>query len=137
PTRFHEEPIFTDAYGKYDKQIREDMADRIVDSDSKQISWSRALKQELVRGRIIEFDPKCLTPSLYRPYTKLWQYYNRRLNDMILRMPSIFPSETADNRAIMVKQRWTGDGQLALMVDRVVELQTDGGTQCFPLYLYD
>jgi len=37
----------------------------------------------------------------------------------------------------MIKQRWTGEGQLALMVDRPVEFQTDGGTQCFPLYLYD
>lgn len=30
-----------------------------------------------------------------------------------------------------------GDGQFALMVNKVVELQTDGGTQCFPLYLYE
>ncbi len=37
----------------------------------------------------------------------------------------------------MVKQRPAEFGQLALMVNRPPELQTDGGTQCFPLYLYD
>jgi SOS-response transcriptional repressor LexA len=37
----------------------------------------------------------------------------------------------------MVKQRWSGTGQLALMVDAITEVQTDGGAQCFPLYLYD
>ena len=52
-------------------------------------------------------------------------------------MPSIFPDEASENRLIVIKQRWSGEGQLALMVDRVVELQTDEGTQCFPLYLYD
>ena len=61
----------------------------------------------------------------------------RRFNEMVYQMPSIFPDEASENRLIVIKQRWSGEGQLALMVDRVVELQTDGGTQCFPLYLYD
>lgn len=52
-------------------------------------------------------------------------------------MPRIFPNAAAENRMIMIKQRWSGDGQLALMTDRVVELQTDGGCQCFPLYVYE
>ncbi|HND34802.1 MAG TPA: damage-inducible protein, partial [Myxococcota bacterium] len=51
--------------------------------------------------------------------------------------PGIFPAADSVNRVIMVKQRWLGDGQLALMVDAVPELQTDGGAQCFPLYLYN
>jgi predicted helicase len=51
-------------------------------------------------------------------------------------MPSIFPDNTVENRVIMIKQRWSGDGQLALMVDKIVELQSDGGTQCFPIYVY-
>ena len=37
----------------------------------------------------------------------------------------------------MVKQRPSPEGHLALMVKCPPELQTDGGTQCFPLYLYD
>ena len=37
----------------------------------------------------------------------------------------------------MVKQRWGGDGHLALMVDTVADLQTDGGAQFFPLYVHD
>ncbi len=35
----------------------------------------------------------------------------------------------------MTKQRWSGQGQLALMVDRIQELKTGG--QCFPLNQYD
>ena len=74
---------------------------------------------------------------MYRPFTKQWLYFNRRFNEMVYQMPRIFPDANAENRTIVIKQRWSGDGHLALMVDRVIELQTDGGTQCFPLYLYD
>ncbi len=52
-------------------------------------------------------------------------------------MPNLFPDAKAENLVIMVKQRWPGNGQLAIMVDQIPELQTDGGTQCFPLYLYE
>jgi predicted helicase len=37
----------------------------------------------------------------------------------------------------MVKQRWNGSGQLALMLNCVSDLQIDGGAQCFPLYYYE
>ena len=36
----------------------------------------------------------------------------------------------------MVKLRWAGEGQLALMLDCIPEMQSDGGAQCFPLYTY-
>jgi predicted helicase len=78
-----------------------------------------------------------LTESLYRPFAKQWLYFNRRFNEMVYQMPRIFPDAASENIVIMVKQRWSGNGQLALMVNRVPELQIDGGAQCFPLYLYD
>ena len=41
------------------------------------------------------------------------------------------------NLVIMVKQGRSGNGQLALMMNCVPDLQTDGGSQCFPFYLYE
>jgi predicted helicase len=52
-------------------------------------------------------------------------------------MPKLFPTAVSQNRIIVIKNRWNGEGQLALMTDSIVEQQTDGGTQCFPRYLYD
>jgi predicted helicase len=120
-----------------DKKDRERIVNAFVNTDSKRISWTHNLKQELAKGRSIAFESACLTPSLYRPFTKQWLYFNRTLNERVFQMPKIFPDSTSGNRAIMVKQRWAGEGQLALMIDQVVELQTDGGAQCFPLYLYE
>jgi predicted helicase len=128
---------FNAAHPTANKNEREELADSFANSDPKLISWTRALKNDFVKAKQFEYDPTCLTDSVYRPFTKQWLYFNRRFNEMVYQMPRIFPSLDTENRMIVIKQRWSGDGHLALMVDRVIELQTDGGTQCFPLYLYD
>lgn len=83
------------------------------------------------------FDKYALTQSVYRPFYKQWFYYSRDLNERVYQMSRFFPNANSENLLIMIKQRWSGDGQFALMTNRIVELQTDGGAQCFPLYLYD
>ncbi len=127
---------FSQAFEGQDKAVRESKIDSFVNSDPTQIGWNRSLKQDLLKNRRFAFDATCLTPSLYRPFTKQWAYYSRQLNAYVNQLPRIFPDATAENRMIVIKQRWSGEGQMALMVDRLVELQTDGGTQCFPLYVY-
>lgn len=128
---------FNAAHAGLDKKAREAKIDDFIDNEATKISWSANLKQDLVRDRVLSFEPECLVRSLYRPFTKQWLYYSRRFNERVYQMPHIFPDATAENRVIVIKQRWSGTGQLALMVNHLIELQTDGGTQCFPLYLYD
>lgn len=119
------------------KKQRDDLVDGFIDTDPTKISWTRALKQDLAKDKAIGFDNSRLVQAVYRPFHKQWMYFSRDLNEMVYQMPRIFPDATAKNVMIMVKQRWSGEGQLALMLDHPCELQTDGGTQCFPLYLYD
>lgn len=128
---------FNSAHPSLDRKARGEKIDTFISTDATEISWTRALKQDLAKDRKFQFDPACLTLSLYRPFTKQWLYFNRTFNEMVYQMHRIFPDAAADNLMIMIKQGWSGDGQFALMVDQIVELQTDGGTQCFPLYLYD
>ncbi|BAP80334.1 DNA helicase restriction enzyme type III Rsubunit [Pseudomonas sp. MT-1] len=128
---------FGDFHGNDDKTKKAAILDSFVNNDPSLISWNRSLKQDLLKGKSHQFEPRCLTIGLYRPYTKQWLYFSRQLNDMVYQMPRIFPDSTAENRLIMIKQRWSGQGQLALMVNRIPDLQSDGGSQCFPLYLYD
>lgn len=52
-------------------------------------------------------------------------------------LASIFPKSDSDNRLIVIKARLGSDTNLALMTDRIIDLQPDGGCQCFPLYLYE
>jgi len=128
---------FEKTYPDKKLKLRDSDIDDFVNTDTAQISWTRALKHDLAKYKLLKFDKNNITYSVYRPFTKQHMYYNRRLNEMVYQMPRIFPDAESPNVAIMVKQRWPGYGQLALIVDHVVEFQIDGGAQCFPLYLYN
>ena len=120
-----------------DRKTREEKIDSFVNNDPTFVSWSVNLKQELNKSRALSFDERCLTQSLYRPFTKQWLYFNRQLNERVLQIPRIFPNPVFVNRVIMVKGNWSGNGQIAIMTDKVPSDQPDGGAQCFPLYLYE
>lgn len=126
-------------YPRLDKKQRETVVNDSIDTDASRISWSRALKQELVKGQRIEFDSDCVVQSLYRPYTKQWLYFNRRVNEMVYQMPRLFPSAGAENLVIAVSAPGNISGFTALVSDMPTEFCVSamkGGTQCFPLYLY-
>lgn len=128
---------FDEMFAALDKKARADKVDGFVDGNPTSISWSRALKQEIVKTTRFDFDANCLVPCLYRPFTKQWMYFNRRFNEMVYQIPRIFPEASSENLMIMVKARWSGNGQIALITNRTAAFSPDGGEQCFPLYLYD
>ncbi len=128
---------FFEDHGRLEKKARDTMVDNFIISDPEKISWNRSLKQDLSKGKTFSYEKDSKTKSLYRPFSKQWVYYNRDLNAYVNQMPRIFPDAASENRMIVVKQRCNNDGQFALMADHITELQTDGGTQCFPINIYD
>ncbi|MFC4299579.1 DEAD/DEAH box helicase [Castellaniella ginsengisoli] len=128
---------FDAAHPGLDRKQRDEAVDGFIDTRPEMISWTHALKQDLAKGHQHAYDDVCIVPSLYRPFTKQWLYFNRDFNERVYQMPRLFPRRDDQNLVIMVKQRPSSVGHLALMVDCPPELQTDGGAQCFPLYLYD
>jgi predicted helicase len=128
---------FSESCAGLDKPTREARVDGFINTDPTRISWTHNLKQELIRNRHIVFEENSLTPSLYRPFTKHWLYYNRCLNERVYQMPRIFPDEKAENLVILVDAKYLGDGFVGLITDRLPDLHCNGDSQCFPLYLYD
>jgi len=128
---------FEKTFPSLDKKSREAKADGFVDTDSSQISWSRALKQEFVKGKSFTFDEQCLTSSLYRPFTKQWLYFNRHLNEMVLQMPRIFPATKEMNLVICLSGVGARSGFSALITAAMPDNHALDTGQCFPLYLYD
>jgi len=109
-----------------------------INTAPRQISWSRALKQELAKSRAFSFESTCLTPSLYRPFSKQWMYFNRRFNEMVYQMPRIFPNAEAENLVMCFPGLGERKGFAVLMTKYIPDFNCfDGGAQCFPLYLYD
>lgn len=107
-------------------------------NDPKRISWSWLLRERFGKKLTAEFDARRIRISSQRPFMKAWLYYDGFFNENRYLMPSIFPDlKQVENRVIMVKQRWGGQGNLALMLDAIPALQTDGGDQSFPRYLFE
>ncbi|WP_459198388.1 DEAD/DEAH box helicase [Ralstonia pseudosolanacearum] len=131
---------FESAHAGLDRRERAAKVDEgFIDADPSQISWSRGLKQELVKGRRFAFGAEFLTPSLYRPFSKQWLYFNRRLNEMVLQMPRIFPNAASKNLVIGFSAPSNRSACSVLMSDHVASLHAVDmvGSQYFPLYLYD
>ena len=112
--------------------------DAFVDNDTTKIKWSSDLKAALKRGTLAAFSDKKLRTAQYRPFTRSFLFLDRMMNKMTARIPVIFPTlETEkENQAIWLKtgQEWT---MFALMVNRIPDALPQGGSQCFPFYIYD
>lgn len=119
------------------KKERIDQIKPLLSSDATQISWTSSLFANAADGTMLSLRPDCIGTMIYRPFTKQAFTYDSNVVHRVGQMPRIFPDAKAENFLIMVKQRPAEIGQLALMVNCPPELQTDGGAQCFPLYLYD
>lgn len=123
----------------YNRQVDERRSDSSHKPDTRadRFKWCQSTLRSYEKGRKLSFKRERLQQAIYRPYQSIWLYKDKDLNWSSYLMPRFFPNREAVNRVIMIKQRWHGDGQLALMVDRVPDLQSDGGTQCVSLHLYD
>lgn len=131
---------FERMHGRLERKAREARVDDFIDTDPTKMSWDRPQRAGVIRGRHAKCDERHVFPSLYRPFMKQWLYFDAFFNNCVYQMPRLFPRPDAENRTIMVKQRLGGlggTGHLALMANVITEIQTDGGTQCFPLYVYD
>lgn len=126
---------FNLAFASLGKKEREAKVDNFIDTNPDKISWTRALKGELAKDRVFEFDATCLVSGMYRPYTKQWIYFNRRFNEMVYQMPKIFPAAGVKNLVIMTNAKYNGNGEISLISNSLPDLHVNGDAQCFPLYL--
>lgn len=110
--------------------------DSFINTDSTRISWTRNLKSELAKKRCLSMNQGQFIVSMYRPYTKVWMYFGRKMNEQVQQMPQIFPNSTTSNRVICVTGVGASTEFSALMVDSLPNLDMLSKGQCFPLRLF-
>lgn len=124
-------------YHKTQDNMKSDVT-MFIDSDRKKISWTHNLKKDLQKNKSLAFDEGELLISAYRPFTKQWMYYGRRLNERVYQMPKIFPNVKAKNRVICVTGTGARSGFSTLMCDALPDLNMfEAGAQSFPFKLYE
>ena len=111
--------------------------DEFIRIDRTQISWSHNLKDDLRKGKALDAGDGTSVPCMYRPFTKVWMYYSRRLNERVYQMPRVFPDIESPNRVIAVTGTGAQSGFSVLMMDALPNLDAIKLGQNFPFWLYD
>ncbi|NLL36822.1 MAG: hypothetical protein GX256_04795 [Fretibacterium sp.] len=104
---------------------------------SEKIAWSDGLYSSLSRDIKIDVTDSAFVVSLYRPYVKSQMYFDRKLNERVYLMPSIFPAPGTENRVICITGVGSNKPFSALMTDTLPCLDVIDKSQCFPLYWYE
>lgn len=112
--------------------------DEFVSYDTTKITWSRDLKVDLQRGKTAEFSTDKIRNALYRPFSKSHLFFDKLLNEEVYIFPSILPSseKEIENRLIWLKVGREVPG-FSLMTNVITDLLPQGGSQCFPFYIYN
>jgi len=124
------------AFPSINKKLLEPRIDGFINTDPTKISWTRALKSDLAKASLLAFDDAQIVASLYRPFTKRWLYFDRKLNEVVYQMPRLFP--TAETENLFIAVAGTGAHTFsALLSDHVMCFDAMAKGQCFPLHLFD
>ena len=109
-----------------------------IDDDPAKISWTRALRNDVLLGKPAQLDEQRVRLGMYRPYCKQWIYFDRQFNETVSQIPKLFPSSTHENQVICVSVAEARRSFSVLITDAVPDLHLqDVGAQCFPLYYYE
>jgi predicted helicase len=136
-------PEFVDAYNaeadRYARKGRPANVDDFVDYSK--VKWSSTLKGRLKRGQAAKYDVGRLRPALYRPFQRLWLYYDAVLNDRPGMFREVFPNSDAGNHVIAVSDiGFRATGFSTLMSGTLIDLHLCAAVdahQCFPRFVYD
>ena len=109
-----------------------------ISLDATKISWSRALRSDIKKGKIHTLKSSSIMVGLYRPFTKQYLYFDRSLvNDMAL-MPKLFPSQSSNNKVIITNGKGSRNGLSTLIAEAPPDLNIlEAGAQCFPLDYFE
>ncbi|MFO3582146.1 type ISP restriction/modification enzyme [Legionella pneumophila serogroup 1] len=111
--------------------------EKIINTDSKQISWSRALKRDAKQNKDCQYEPDAIVKTMYRPFFKQWMYFNRRLNEMVGQMFKLFPTPQHHNIIISVTGIGANKPFSAFITNVIPDYEMMSKSQCFALYWYE
>jgi predicted helicase len=100
------------------------------------IKWTRAVKNDLVKGKEYQFEKNNIVRTLYRPFIKSHLYFSIELNEMPSLNKGLF---IKSNKIISVNMGTPIFGVLSsnMIMDLATLKFQNGGTYCMPFHLYD
>lgn len=100
--------------------------DRYIDLDPKKISWDRADKTRIAKGERYAFRVDRIFTSTYRPFTRQYVYFDRKLNNTVYQLAHLFPTPLHRNFGFYITGTGADEPFSLLMVDGVPDRHTVG-----------
>ena len=125
--------------------------DDFVNNDSKFLKWTDRLKEALKARRTLKYDEHQVRQAFYRPFTKMYLYFDSLLNQRQYQLPKYFstrateygkPNGHTERENLVVCLTGIGSEKpfMVLASNQIFDLHlvgTGSGTQCFPFYIYN
>jgi len=120
---------------KKEKKFQVDIK-KIIDTNPKNISWSRSLINNASKLKKISFDENKIRLALYRPFLKQFVYFDEVLNEVQYQNRKIFPNDKVSNLTIVVTGVGSESPFSCLCSKYLCDFIFLRNSQCFPLKLY-
>lgn len=119
-----------------DKDRHKYLKDGDITTGATKISWTRALKKDLIKNTEIEdFSEENIRISTYRPFSKQYLYWHKTWNEEQYQLHKIFPNQDTKNLVITADNK--SKHFSSLMTDSIPDLHFIGDAQAYPLYFYE
>ena len=134
---------FIDSYNKELERLKEKGVQKDIDSFvnyKADIKWSSTLKQNLVRGRKGHFDNTKIVESSYRPFTKMFLYYDKTIIERPGNFEKFKINEVVKSNLLLCFNQSSEKTFSCLATLYIPNFVFVGGfgsaTECFPYYTY-
>lgn len=108
---------------------------KVSDEVNYSIKWTRAVKNDLAKGKRYSFKQNKLIDALYRPFVKRHLYFAAELNEMQYQLPSMFFDKKRGNSLICIN---VGNKPFnVLATSTVPDYHVNGDAICISLFRYD
>lgn len=128
--------FFNSEVDRYNKEYVTGNLKDFVNVDPLKFAWYGESYKEVSRNKYYDINHGVVKVASYRPYSKLWVYYNESMMHRVSKLPEVFPAIDSENLVICLTLSGT-KGFSVLMSDVIPDLHYIGDVQCFPLYVYD
>ena len=113
---------------------KDEIKDNISKRDKTNLKWSRAVINDISKGKKYKFTKENIKKSMYRPFVKEQLYFSKELNEMQYQLPKVFHNSN-------LSLTFCGEGSSkpfqTLIVNEVYNHDLLEKTQSLPLYAYD
>jgi predicted helicase len=134
--------IYNSTVDKLKRQGREIDAISLVNTSDTRIKWTRQVKASLTKLKYSLYNESHIRNCLYRPFTRMYLYFDDFWNEERYHQHTIFPTPAAEKENVCICVAGVGaDYQSVFATNAIIDykcgISGNAGTQSFPYYVYN